>query len=73
MGEHLLCVLVETGRYTAPQLSSINPDRVIVEQTQDDPTFANAHFLIVAEVSANFFKDGDTPNVEVKKVESVSP
>lgn len=67
VGEHLLCVLVETGRYTAPQLSSINPDRVIVEQTQDDPTFANAHFLIVAEVSANFFKDGDTLKVSIDK------
>lgn len=67
VGEHLLCVLVETGRYTTPQLSSINPDRVIVEQTQDDPTFANAHFLIVAEVSANFFKDGDTLKVSIDK------
>lgn len=73
MGEHLLCVLVETGRYTAPQLSSINLDRVIVAQTQDDPTFANAHFLIVAEIPPLLFDNGDTLDVEVKKMESVFP
>jgi hypothetical protein len=73
MGEHLLCVLVETGRYTAPQLSSINLDRVIVAQTQDDPTFANTHFLIVAEIPPLLFDNGDTLDVEVKKMESVFP
>lgn len=48
-------------------------DSVILEQTEDGATFAVKSWLIVAEVSSTFFKDGDTPDVEVKKVKSVSP
>ncbi len=71
LSERLLCVLVETDRYGRPQLASggLYRDRVTVELTNDDPTFAAAHFLIVAEVSSNVFEDGDTLEVSVSKAD----